>query len=99
MKKRGMAWTKSGARRMLKLLERRAAGSFDNLLAPEPKGPLLKKPREQVNEVLCGDPQDWLDAHIAAFDGPHQGRPWVKVLRQIARGEELQLTVFVPTKT
>ena len=83
---------------MLKLLERRAAGSFENLLAPEPKAPFLKKPREHVNEALCGDPQDWLDSHISAFDGPHQGRPWVKVLRQIARGEELKLAEFVPTK-
>jgi hypothetical protein len=99
MKKRGMAWTKTGARRMLKLLEKKALGNFDNLLVTRPAAHLSEKPKEQVSEILRGDPQDWLDAHIAAFDGPHAGRPWVKLLRQIARGQELQLTGFVPTKT
>jgi len=37
MKKRGMAWTKAGARRMLKLLEKRAKDDFDDILASKPQ--------------------------------------------------------------
>lgn len=99
MKKRGMSWTKTGARRMLKLLEKRAIGDFDGLLVSKPAAVLSAKPRKQVDKILCGNPQDWLSAHIAAFDGPHQSRPWVKLLREVVRGQELQLTGFVPTKT
>jgi len=98
MKKRGMAWTKIGARRMLKLLKRRACGNFDNLLNLKTQI-VLPEPKIQVIQSLLGDPQDWLRAHIAAFDGPHQGRPWVKLLREVVRGQELQLTEFMPTKT
>jgi len=99
MKKRGMAWTKTGARRMLKLLERRAAGNFDGLLMSKPTAPMPEKGRGQIDELLRGDPQNWLSAHVAAFDGPHSSRPWVKLLREVVRGQELQLTGFVPTKT
>lgn len=99
MKKRGMAWTKAGARRMLKLLEKRAAGNFDNLLTPKTAIALPAKPRAQVIESLLGDQQDWLGAHVAAFDGPHASRPWVKLLREVVRGQELKLTEFMPTGT
>lgn len=99
MKKRGMAWTKAGARRMLKLLERRAAGNFNNLLTPKTAIALPETPRAQVIESLLGDPQDWLSAHVAAFDGPHASRPWVKLLREVVRGQELTLTEFMPTGT
>lgn len=99
MKKRGMAWTKTGARRMLKLLERRAAGNFDNLLIPKTTIALPEIPKSQVIESLLGDPQDWLNAHVAAFDGPHSSRPWVKLLRAVVRGQELKLTEFMPTGT
>jgi len=98
MKKRGMAWTKAGARRMLKLLEKRAKDDFDNILVSKPQ---IKMPEatHQVQEVFLSDPQAWLSAHVAAFDGPHSSRPWVKLLREIVRGQKLQLTEFVPTKT
>lgn len=98
MKKRGMAWTKAGARRMLKLLERRAIGDFDSLMTSKSIA-IPPKPRKQADRILCGNTQDWLSAHIAAFDGPHQSRPWVKLLREVVRGQELQLTGFAPTKT
>lgn len=98
MKKRGMAWTKAGARRMLKLLERRAVGNFDSLQRLELAIMLPENSKAQVNEILHGDPH-WLDAHIAAFDGPHSSRPWVKLLREIVRGQEIKLTEFMPTGT
>lgn len=99
MKKRGMAWTTTGAKRMLKLLEKRAQSNWDDLFSFAPRVRIPQKERSQVIETLTSDPGTWLSAHIAAFDGPHAGRPWVKVLREIVRGQELELTGFVPTKT
>jgi len=98
MKKRGMAWTKAGARRMLKLLEKRAKDDFDDILASKPQ---IKVPEAtyKTQEVFLDDPQAWLSAHVAAFDGPHSSRPWVKLLREVVRGQELRLTEFVPTRT
>lgn len=99
MKKRGMAWTTTGARRMLKLLEKKAQSNWADLFSLAPRVQIPQKERSQVIETLTSDPATWLSAHIAAFDGPHAGRPWVKVLREIVRGQELELTGFVPTKT
>jgi len=98
MKKRGMAWTKAGARRMLKLLEKRAKDDFDDILASKPQ---IKVPEAtgKTQEVFLDDPQAWLSAHVAAFDGAHSSRPWVKLLREVVPGQELRLTEFVPTRT
>ena len=98
MKKRGMSWTKAGARRMLKLLEKRAYGSFDNILTlREPTTVEVQK--KLIIESLHNEPQEWLGAHVAAFSGPNSSKPWVKLLREVVRGEELKLVEFVPTKT
>jgi len=58
MKKRGMAWTKIGARRMLKLLKRRACGNFDNLLNLKTQIGLVAK-LQYKHYLLCKQPVIW----------------------------------------
>jgi len=92
MKKRGMSWTIAGAQRMLKLIELNLASEIPTWIGA-PRETLSSKgswssAASYIKNSLGEDPEAWLRAHLAPLDGPHASRPWVKILRQIARGSE-----------
>lgn len=87
MKKRGMAWSLEGAHHMAKVIQMQANGTWENLLnnhKPHSKSERLKTAFATVKQTFNQDPALWLQARMPALLGPHQGRPWVKALRDIA---------------
>lgn len=91
MKKRGMSWSLAGAHRMAKLIQMSASGLLGSQTALEATlGAPLTRALEGVRENLVlkyseHDTGSWLEAGMPALRGPHQGRRWVKTLRQIAQ--------------
>lgn len=85
MKKRGMSWTIKGAQRMARLISMREMGQLHSWIThrdqPKESHPLNKK-----KPTLKGDASAWLEAGLPALSGPHQNRPWVHVLRNLAHG-------------
>lgn len=100
MKKRGMSWSLKGARRMAKLLELTFTGMLESIdIASAPVKVSLAAAAPLVIQKLGPDPGAWLFAQLPALNGPHAGRPWVKVLRGIVRGSEIRTSGIVPTKS
>jgi len=86
MKKRGMAWGYTGAHNMAKVIQMLANGeSSPSCQLKESKERIAKTIRRRVNEALESDPAAWLTSRMPALIGPHQGRPWVKALRDISQ--------------
>jgi len=90
MKKRGMSWTRRGADRMARLISLRERGDL-NTRAKYQHGaqhiPLRKKTMLKRNQYQDRDNGAWLSAGLPALHGPHSDRPWVQVLRVLARGD------------
>ena len=92
MKKRGMSWTKRGARRMSRLILMQLWGEVYNWtthLRQTQPAPLAKvgastgsknRPRKHGHE------SDWLNMSLPALSGPHSTRPWVQALKTLAYG-------------
>jgi hypothetical protein len=89
MKKRGMSWTKAGARSMACLLALSMEGKL-NLLAHqaskiEVKARVsIKKVRRILKKSYSETEGKWLQASIPALYGPHASRPWVKYLKSLS---------------
>lgn len=87
MKKRGMAWSLKGAHHMAKVIQMLINGAPNE----EPITPYAKANTTQLRKALTTvkrtfnqDSGAWLAARMPALLGPHQGRPWVKALRDMA---------------
>lgn len=87
MKKRGMSWTKKGARRMVCLLVAAAEGNLSRLLRspriPERANLSLKKVRRMLTKCFSEPEATWLQAGVPALSGPHVNRPWVQALKSL----------------
>ncbi len=91
MKKRGMSWTRRGARRMTRLLQMQHEGriaSWKSLpklagsaVAPDGKAVLLVKSKKR-------DAGSWLNMNLPVLHGPHHSRPWVLALDRMAHGSD-----------
>ena len=85
MKKRGMAWGLSGAHHMAKVIQMLANGEPSlSYQLKESQARIVKAVRRSISESLEADPASWLASRMPALIGPHQGRPWVKMLRNLA---------------
>jgi len=89
MKKRGMSWTIRGAQRMARLISLREMGKLHSWITGKDKPKDSQPPKKEINkEMLTSkkDSGDWLKADLPALYGPHQNRPWVRILRALAHG-------------
>ena len=84
MKKRGMAWGYSGAHHMAKVIQMLANGEAASYRLQEAPEKIAKPIRRSISESLEADPAAWLASRMPALVGPHQGRPWVKALRNLS---------------
>lgn len=86
MKKRGMAWSRSGAHYMAKVIQMLVNNeSTPSLEAKEPRDKIAKSISRRIIESLESDSAAWLASRMPALIGPHQNRPWVKALRNLAQ--------------
>jgi hypothetical protein len=53
--------------------------------ARQPRGESLEPAIVALKAEMDRDPQAWLEAHLPALEGPHSDRPWVAMLRELAR--------------
>ncbi|MCR4394219.1 MAG: UPF0236 family protein, partial [Dehalococcoidales bacterium] len=89
LKKRGMSWTKAGAKRMCRLILLQLWGeiggwtSHQNQTRPKP---LAKAGASKVIKSGKQQGDDWLKMSLPALFGPHSSRPWVKALKTLAYG-------------
>lgn len=101
LKKRGMAWSYSGAHHMAKAIQ---TISNDDPLpiqkATELPQRLVNTISRRIIESIETDPSQWLEARMPALIGPHQSRPWVKALRNLSRVTNggIAAVNFLPTK-
>ncbi|MCL6564649.1 MAG: ISLre2 family transposase [Firmicutes bacterium] len=88
LKGRAARWSRAGSDHLVRLLAAEANGELAQALAvgrlqsdgPAPR-PALPRIRREAGDT---DPT-WLQAHLPALDGPHAGRPWIRlVLRELA---------------
>jgi len=93
MKKRGMSWTKAGARSMACLLALSMEGKLNLLVRQASKIEVkarvsIKKVRRILKKSYSEIEGKWLQSSIPALYGPHASRPWVKYLKSLseARG-------------
>ena len=88
MKKRGMSWTIRGAQRMARLISLREMGQLHSWITRKETAPHDQTVREiSVRTKLpFKDNSAWLAADLPALRGPHQDRPWVKILRALSHG-------------
>jgi hypothetical protein len=90
MKKRGMSWTKRGARRMSRLLMMQLWGEVchwkTHLRKTEPASLAGVSVGTRAKSVKPSRGTDWLNMSLPALLGPHSARPWVQVLKTLAYG-------------
>lgn len=89
MKKRGMSWTKAGARSMACLLVLSMEGKLNLLVRQASKIEVkarvsIKKVRRILKKSYSEIEGKWLQASIPALYGPHASRPWVKYLKSLS---------------
>ncbi len=92
MKKRGMSWTKAGARRMACLLALSMEGKLDLVVRQasriEEKAMIsVKKVRRILKKSYYEVEGKWLQSSIPALYGPHVNGPWVKYLKSLSEAE------------
>lgn len=89
MKKRGMSWSLDGAHRMAHMLALRENGELASRPGQQhvPAHSTIAVAPQPLS--LLKDPGDWMRASLPALTGPHGSRPWVAVLRSIARSGAL----------
>jgi len=88
-KKRGMSWSKRGANSLAKVNAMRENGDLEDCISRQygrkrvPPS-ISRKMKEKLKREVQGLEENILAA-LLALHGPHSGRPWVQVLREIAR--------------
>ena len=89
MKKRGMSWAVKGAQRMAKLISLREMGKLHSRITQKDKPRVSQRPgRETIKDKRAPgkDNGTWLEVGVPALYGPHQNRPWAKILQALAHG-------------
>lgn len=91
MKNQGMSWTLKGIRRLLcvrfLVIEGKLSQWLESRNTPgTPIGIPKRKIRRIVTRLSSQEPDNWLQAGIPALHGPHAGRPWVKILKNLSEG-------------
>lgn len=89
MKKRGMSWTIKGSQRMARLISLREMGKLHSWITHKDKPESRLSPEKEINQdkpILRKEAGAWLEAGLPALYGPHQNRPWVRILRALAHG-------------
>jgi len=87
-KKQGRSWSKRGALSLLKVKETILNGRWDTWWQKERYHPLQVKPfkpplpASYFTKEASSSPV--IQVRIPALEGPHQGRPWVGVLRKLS---------------
>lgn len=98
MKKRGMSWTKRGAKRMSRLLQMRhsneLAGCAKLLKCPVTTSSTAA-PQPKKSRKKHGYDATWLNMALPALEGPHQNRPWTQTLKRLSKG--ITTSGFKPT--
>ena len=86
MKKRGMAWSYSGAHNMAKVIQMLAnkESTISSKVKQMPQT-IVKTITRNILKSLKADPSAWLTSRMPALIGPHQSRPWVKHLRDLSQ--------------
>jgi len=80
------AWSPKGTHHMAKVIQMRINGMLgkeETFFAKDPKAQCLRKALTHTKRAFKQDPATWLSVRTPALLGPHQGRPWVKALRDI----------------
>jgi len=88
MKKRGMSWTINGAQRMARLISLREMGELHSWITHKDNQGGSQSPKKKTGKekpMKGKDAGAWLEVSLPALYGPHQNRPWVQVLRALAR--------------
>lgn len=92
-KKRGMSWSVRGGDSMAKVIQLRQNGELEGWVQGarqrQDQDTLIAPAVEKLKKRLKEDPAGWLDAHMPALDGPHSDRPWVLMLKEMARIENV----------
>lgn len=92
MKKRGMSWRISGARRMTKLICLREMGKLHSWIASSNnESQTLTKTENDIAHRKINDTGTWLRVRIPAFQ-ESPDRVWVDILRQITNGSNSGLS-------
>jgi hypothetical protein len=92
MKKRGMSWTRRGARRMSRLILMQLWGevcswtTYREQTVPAPLAKASVSTRSRVKSGKHGQVGEWLNMNLPAFSGAHSSRPWVQALKTLAHG-------------
>ena len=87
MKKKGMNWTIRGAQRMKRLISLTEIGKASLLDSSQDKPGVsqrLGRGAIKGKQVPREDNEIWLEVGLPALYGPHQNRPWAKILRALA---------------
>ena len=93
MKKRGMGWTKAGARNMSRLILMSLWGEVYNWSDCYKKDKLL--PQVKHDSSLKKSPQkpghyyNYVNAGLPSLSGPHASRPWARALNALAYGSNI----------
>lgn len=94
LKKRGMSWRKSGADRMVRLIQLREQGQLHWWVnhrggRQKEEGARSCRAGTTADLPVCLD-HGWLEAGLPALHGPHANRPWVKALSGISQATPTQ---------
>ena len=88
MKKKGMSWTRRGAKHMACLLMLTAERKLADICQPERIKTTVISSSKKARRVLVKNivelEEKWLQASLPALCGPHQGRQWVKPLKHLS---------------
>jgi len=86
-KKRGMSWSKRGANSLAKVIALRENGELDDCISQKSRAEsipssITKRVKERLRKEVRKSGKD-IGTCMPALYGPHSGRPWVQVLREI----------------
>jgi len=85
---RGMSWSKRGANSLAKVITLKENGGLDDCIDKKSKAEsipysITKRVKERLRKGVRKSGKD-IGTCLPTLYGPHSGRPWVQVLREIA---------------
>jgi len=80
---------------MTRLISLREMGKLHSWIAQKDNPGVSRRPRRETikaKQAPGKDNRTWLEVGLPALYGPHQDRPWAKILRTLAHGSFAVLT-------
>jgi len=94
-KKRGMSWSENGASALLKIRQVIANGEWDDWWYERRDKKIeiraiFKEPLSGKQACMPQDVMPYVEATLPCYQGPHQSKPWVGVLKELSRANLLR---------